>query len=345
MDEQFPVLLAAIKEHSETEIVMGNLTSENQVRSMKMYGLLSSLVRNRALAVVKAVPESNGLEAWRQLCAALRPQSKSCGLAIVAAISSWPSFDMNKSLQAQILKLEEAFNESSSVGVTLQDDIRAAILLKCVSGNLRTQLNMVVSDTTTYAQIRENILKFKRSGRRHLLWAQTVMTLLDQAPWTLTALGLKISSGDHGVAATTISITTAKASMTKRTKAKAKTSVARKANQAKVTKANTKGKARISMASNTTRGGISNGNTAANGSNSHTMTNSAWHELCFQKCKLALGGDEESADAFREMFEFSDELEMGNIEELLWRQTDEHKEPVCSQEELELNWIVCARRK
>ena len=34
------------------------------------------------------------------------------------------------------------------------------------------------------------------------------------------------------------------------------------------------------------------------------------------------------------MFEFSDELEMGNIEELLWRQTDEHKEPVCSQEEL-----------
>ena len=39
VDEQFPVLLAAIKRNSKTEIVMENLTLENQVRSMKMYGL------------------------------------------------------------------------------------------------------------------------------------------------------------------------------------------------------------------------------------------------------------------------------------------------------------------
>ena len=179
---------------------------------------------------------------------------------------------MNKSLQAQILKLEEAFNESSSVGVTLQDDIRAAILLKCVSGNLRTQLNMVVSDTTTYAQIRENILKFERSQQK---WSATLALGTDSndtsgpSPMDVDRVGFENQQWGSWHGSYNNQHYNSKGKHDKANKGKGKDKHGKKGKPSKGDKGKREGKGK---ASNTTRGGISNGNTAANGSNSHTMT-------------------------------------------------------------------------
>ena len=66
---------------------MTNLTRtwqlwQRRLDALKLYGLLASLMRGKALQLVKAVEDSNGLDAWRSLGKALKPTSKARGLAL-----------------------------------------------------------------------------------------------------------------------------------------------------------------------------------------------------------------------------------------------------------------------
>ena len=47
---------------------------------MKLYGLIASRMRGRALQLVKAADDPNGFDAWRSLIKALKPTSKASGL-------------------------------------------------------------------------------------------------------------------------------------------------------------------------------------------------------------------------------------------------------------------------
>ena len=70
-----------------------------KTRCIKLYGLLASLMRGRALQLVKAVEDSsNTFDAWRSL-KALKPTSKARGLALLRAAATWPAFSMNSALQ------------------------------------------------------------------------------------------------------------------------------------------------------------------------------------------------------------------------------------------------------
>ena len=92
----------------------------------------------RALQLVKAVEDSNGLDAWRSLNKALKPSSKARGLALCGAATTWPAFSMNSALQPQLLKLGEVFDET---GTTIQEELKSAILLRCVGGQLKSRLS------------------------------------------------------------------------------------------------------------------------------------------------------------------------------------------------------------
>ena len=48
---------------------------EEKTRCIKLYGLLASLMRGRALQLVKAVEDSNGFHTWKSLHRALKPAS------------------------------------------------------------------------------------------------------------------------------------------------------------------------------------------------------------------------------------------------------------------------------
>lgn len=47
---------------------------------------------------------------------------------------------MGKPLHAQLLKLEYGFEECRKTGVSIPDELRAAIVFRYVSGALKTQL-------------------------------------------------------------------------------------------------------------------------------------------------------------------------------------------------------------
>ena len=58
-------------------------TEAEKTRRVKFYGLLASLMRGRALQFVKAVEDLNGFDTWRRLNKALKPTSKTKGLALL----------------------------------------------------------------------------------------------------------------------------------------------------------------------------------------------------------------------------------------------------------------------
>ena len=108
----------------------------------------------------------DGFEALRQLTISMRPNIQSRGLALVTSVTAWPGFSMNKSLQTQLLRLEKAFDETRKAGTPLADELKTAILLRCISGSLETHLNLNMKDGTKYLEVREEVLRWDRAQQK-----------------------------------------------------------------------------------------------------------------------------------------------------------------------------------
>eukprot|EP00435_Cladocopium_sp_Y103_P055226 s2135_g18.t1 len=104
IDAGFDSEIQQISDNSATPLDMSTAST--------LYGLLASLCRSRSLNVVRAVKQSDGFEALRQLTLTLRPSSSNRGLALMGALTNWPAFNMGQLLQPQLLRLEGSFGRS-----------------------------------------------------------------------------------------------------------------------------------------------------------------------------------------------------------------------------------------
>ena len=166
IDAGFETEVQAIVDSPAAPLDMSTASAETRQRGAKLYGLLASLSRNGSLNIIGSVKQGDGFEGLRQLILNLRPSTKTRGLALMGALTSWPSFNMNQLLQPQLLKLEEALEEARRAGSDIPDQLQQAILLKCVSGQLRTHLNLAVQDATTFKELREQVLRWDRSQQK-----------------------------------------------------------------------------------------------------------------------------------------------------------------------------------
>ena len=144
---------------------MSTASMETRTRSTKLYGLLASLVRGKSLNTIKSIGNSDGYEALRQIIRSLRPNYNR-GLALLTAATSWPAFNMGLPLQPHIFKLEVIFEESRKAGTEIQDAVKAAILMRCVTGQLRTYLNVGAQDNMQYNTLRGQCLRWDRVQHR-----------------------------------------------------------------------------------------------------------------------------------------------------------------------------------
>ena len=166
IDSEYENEVKQVTDDPTKPLDLSSASTDTRGRAAKLYGLMSSLVRCRALAIVKAVPSGNGYEALRQLVLAMRPNTQSRGLAMLASLTSWGAFQMNKPLHAQLLKLEEGFEERRKTGVQMPDELKTAMVLRCISGALKTQLSLQLDENATYTTVREAILRWDRSQQK-----------------------------------------------------------------------------------------------------------------------------------------------------------------------------------
>ena len=166
VDEGYETELRSLTDDPGNALDMSTAGADTRQRSAKLYGVLASLVRNRALSIVRSCTAGDGFEALRQLILAMRPNTQSRGLALLTSVTAWPSFQMSKPLQPQLLKLEEVFEDTRRAGTTLADDLKTAILLRCIGGSLKTHLNLNLKDGTKYIDVREEVLRWDRAQQK-----------------------------------------------------------------------------------------------------------------------------------------------------------------------------------
>lgn len=109
--------------------------------------------------VTRQISSSNGLEAYRVLIEQNEPMSKNRSMGLLNVIMNWPVLAGGKaSLMQQVLKLEHSFREYERWGSVLNDDLKTAILFRNVTGQLKTWLQLQMTESTTYAKVREMVL-------------------------------------------------------------------------------------------------------------------------------------------------------------------------------------------
>ena len=163
--------LQTIRSKLDEEISLVEQSIEQTRRSAFLYGLLASLLKNRPLLLLKGIEQGSGLEAVRQLFRTCQPSSRNRSLGLLHLIMQWPSFDMKSAILPQILKLEDSFREYEKIASTLSEELKFAVLLKCLSGHLKTYLQVSMRENMTYEELREATLRYDQCT---IKWSQSM---------------------------------------------------------------------------------------------------------------------------------------------------------------------------
>ena len=155
-----------------------DFTDTERQRNHFLYSLLSSLLRQRPLLVVRNLTGSNGLEAYRMLIQQNEPVSKNRSMGLLNVIMNWPAFTGKLSLMQQLLRLEHAFAEYEKLGTKLNEDLKTAILMRSLTGQLKVWLQLQVNESTTYAKVREMVLLYDSSTTK---WSEQMVLGTDSA--------------------------------------------------------------------------------------------------------------------------------------------------------------------
>ena len=133
-----------------------------EARSKKLYAILSGLLQQRPLKLLKKVPNSNGMEVWRQLSSLYTPKTKSRPLGILSAFMTHPAFARDKTLLEQVQGLERIADEyRKSSGTEVADDLLLTTLVKCLPRQLQQHVQLNMTESSTFAEIKERVIAFE----------------------------------------------------------------------------------------------------------------------------------------------------------------------------------------
>ena len=165
LTQQFTADLEFVEEHSDVVVTFKD-TAEgkaSEARAKKLYAILAGILKNRPLRLLRQVTSSNGLEVWRQLHALYVPRTKVRSMAILGTIMSFPVFSKDKTLLEQIQVLERLGDEyHKTTGTNISEDILQTILVRSLPKAVQQHIQLGMSNTTTYQEIRERVISYER---------------------------------------------------------------------------------------------------------------------------------------------------------------------------------------
>ena len=146
----------------ETPVDHAILPDSMVQRSTKLYGLLCSLLNGRPLFIVRGVEASkSGYEAVRLLKREMEPKEKARSLALLRQLASW-KFDGPGGVYEQLIKYEDALRAyETAAAKEFPKELVLATVLTGIKEPLRSQVQMRMTATTTYAELREWILQYE----------------------------------------------------------------------------------------------------------------------------------------------------------------------------------------
>ena len=114
-------------------------------------------MKHRALRLVRGVSDQNGYETWRVLMKDMQPSTRQRSLALVQSLNK-VKFESTKSVSEQLPQFEMMIREyERTSNSTYPDDLKVAAVLSALPASLKTSLQMVITDSTTYEDIKSKI--------------------------------------------------------------------------------------------------------------------------------------------------------------------------------------------
>ena len=157
-------------ENLEQKSVAPPLTAYNQEEtdmSQKLFAVLTSYLRGRCAHLVRAeVKNKDGFRLWHTLCKEYMPNTRQRALALAQALSAYPTFHKDKSALESVLAFEQLviqYEEASGSSYPLE--LMSATLIRCCQPKLREQLQLSISEDSTYQEIRDKVLSFERVSK------------------------------------------------------------------------------------------------------------------------------------------------------------------------------------
>jgi hypothetical protein len=121
--------------------------ADERAMSQKLYAVLTPYLRGRCAHLVR-------FRLWFTLNREFMPSTRQRSLALAQALGSYPCFNKDRSVLESILNYEQLVLEyEQASGTTYPKELMAATLIKCCQPRLREQIQLSITDTTSYVDI------------------------------------------------------------------------------------------------------------------------------------------------------------------------------------------------
>ena len=157
----------ACSEPYEATMDMGALPDEEcRDKARALYHILLQACSGKAMTIVRAVPEHNGLVAWRRLINEYRPEVASRHNAMLMALLT-PAFVDRQPLMAQMSAWELSIVEyQRAISKSFEDSTKVAVLTRWAPESLRSQVIAIAARTDgDFHRMKAELHSMETAGR------------------------------------------------------------------------------------------------------------------------------------------------------------------------------------
>ena len=142
-------------------------TDEETQLSSRLFSILTSYLKGKCLNLVRSrMGQRNGFQLWRDLHREFLPNTRQRSLTLAQTLAAYPCFSSSKSYLENILEYEQLVSDYELVsGSSYPAELKAATLLRCSEQRVREHLQLTISDSTTYQEIREALLSYEKVSK------------------------------------------------------------------------------------------------------------------------------------------------------------------------------------
>ncbi|CAE7849605.1 unnamed protein product, partial [Symbiodinium necroappetens] len=136
-----------------------------RARSLRLYSILASYLKGRALKILRAEPKGDGFSVWRQLKEELQPTSRPRVLALAQALTRFPPLKEGASVLEYTLGYERLITEYEKLSsARYPEDLKISTLMSGLPQDIKRYLQLQIDDSTTYNGLRSTLLQFERTA-------------------------------------------------------------------------------------------------------------------------------------------------------------------------------------
>ena len=162
-DQAYKQEFDAVENALDTEFRISAYSEQQTKRARKLFAVLTSYLKGRPLRIVRGSTQEDGYVAWQALCRELQPSSRQRSVALAQTILSFPQFEKGKTLDG-LLAFEKLIEDYERVsGTTYNPELKMGTLLRCLHPALRQHLQLNLTRSTTYQQMRNTVVTYEQT--------------------------------------------------------------------------------------------------------------------------------------------------------------------------------------